>query len=816
MRPATPRIDAARRELAAGTAPLHALADALDAELRQTVAAAAWPEGVRWALLALGGYGRREMAPLSDVDIQFLVDPPASAVSEAVESCLHVWWGLRLKLGYATRTTDETVALAQSDHKTAMALLDRRLVVGDPGLLDELSAALESRLYAPGRRDHVQAILDDRARRHGRFGDTVFLLEPDLKSGEGGLRDLHGARWAALLVHGSATLAGIGITPAEATELAAAYATVSRVRNVLHGAADRGVNRLRFAYQERVAAALGEADVPGGMQRYWRAATLIRALSRRVLDTLRVELEMPVSEHIGGEGPLTPRQVLALFRRSSEEDLPLSPRLLEAAAEAVDDVDAGVRRDPEVARDLFVVLTQPSDDARPLGHLHDIGWLGALIPEFSCLRGLYQHNVFHVYTVDAHTLHAVAELKQLAASEARDGPAAVMRGLSESDRRALFLAMLLHDICKGGQPPGTARDVARRLGLGPDAEVVELLVREHLLMALLAQTRDIHDPTTLRHLAREVGDRRTLAMLYLVTWGDMSSANPELLTAWKAQLLDELYRRTDALLVGGLGIFADERHVVHTRRAEVLRLLLGVEPDHPTAQTRKVDRFIGQLPTRYALVTPAETVLAHMTMCADLAHERVALQWESGQDDTGLVTVCCMDIPGLLARLSGTLAANDVDIIGTEAFSRADGLAIDQFRVARASEVGWDRLASDLRAVVAGELDPEALLRTRERPSPLGAQPAPPVATAVSVDNQASVRFTVLDVVARDRPGLLYRVARALHRLGLNIRLARVTTEGDTAHDAFYVEWISGGKVLDAARLARLCGEVRAAIDAPL
>ena len=810
-------VAAARAALSAGTAPLAALSDALDRALAETALAMPPPPG-RWTLLALGGYGRREMCPQSDVDLQFLVAGRPAAYAPFVQACLHVWWNEGLRLGYATRNESESVALAKADHRTAMTLLDARVVAGDPKLAESLARTLRKRVYEPRRAALVASIVAERAERHERFGDTVFLLEPDIKNGEGGLRDLHGARWAAQVVRGGLALAGCGLAAAELLEVDAAHETLLRFRNALHGLAGRKVDRLRFEYQEGLCAALGHSDVASAMQRYWRAARLIRSTSRRALDVLDAEVRGRTPPAIVAPSPLRPEQLAAVFRQSSERFLPIDPAALGAVAEAIPRVDERVRRDPQVAEDLFVVLTAPKDRALPLGLMHDVGLLSALVPEFGPTTGLYQRNVFHVYTVDVHSIHGVAWLKALAAEAAPDHGELrhrVMAGLDEGHRRELFLAMLLHDIGKGGTDPARARDAALRLGLGEArADRVAFLVREHLLMALLAQTRDILDEVTVRHLAREVTDKGTLAMLFLLTFADMSSANPALLTSWKSALLDELFTRTDALLSGGLDVFADERGVVHARRGEILRLHLGSEPEHPTRATQEVDTFLSLLPTRYAVVTPAADVVTHMALCQELATSPAALRFEPAPGGTGTVTVSCQDAPGLLARLSGALAAHGVNILGAEVHGRTDGIVVDVFRVM--TPVPWEALALDMRRVIAGEVEPGELLRRLERPSPLGERPTPPVPTDVSADDAASEQFTVIDVVARDRPGLLYRLTRALHRLGLDIRLARVTTEGHTARDAFYVERVGGGKESDPGRLAEVLEAVRAALDEAL
>ncbi|MFT7624356.1 MAG: [protein-PII] uridylyltransferase [Myxococcota bacterium] len=772
-----------------------------DQLLRGTVLAAPAPPGA-WTLIALGGYGRGELSPFSDLDVQFLIEGDPADFAPFVEHCLHRWWDEQLKLGYATRNVQQTVALAIEDFKTATSLLEFRVIAGDEALAGDLSRQLWERAYEPRRASLLQQIVDERASRHVRSGDTVFLLEPDIKAGEGGLRDLHGARWASILTRGTPRLVGLGLTPPEIDALAASYQTLLQFREALHNASGRRGDRLHFSVQSAVVESLlgPGTDVPFGMQQYWQAARLVRALSRRVLDACTVLLSMPIGERIEGQGPLTPADAMAAFRLSAARDVALHPHLLGAAALTVDGVDDEARCHPGIAQDLLFLLRYPHDRARPLEHLHDVGLLSALIPEWAPLTGRYQHNVFHVYTVDVHTLHGIRELKRLAAGQGAAHPVEVMLDLKTSERNVLFLALMLHDMGKGGVDPAQARDVAARLGLPPlDCDRVGFLVVEHLLLALLAQTRDIHDEVTQRHLAREVGDRRTLAMLYLLTWADMSSANPDLLTAWKANLLRELFLRTDDLLAGGLDVFADAEKVVSEKRRKMLQRMLGSVPEHPTARTREVDAFLSLLPTRYCHVTSSKQAIIHVELCRSLAGNEmsgVALRLRHASADTAVITVCCADVPGQLTRISGVLAAHGLNIFGAEAFSRGDGVVIDDFRVEE--PVPWEAVRADLKSVLTGTVDVEELLRAFERPSGLGERPAPPVETLVAADNDASQHYTVVDVRARDRPGLLYRVSRSLYTQGLTIGLARIAAEGDTAWDAFYVRSVDTGKLPDS------------------
>ncbi len=826
-------LEATRRGLAMGALPPDALADALDRIVGDTLDRVPRPRSA-FAVVALGGYGRREMAPGSDVDLQFLVDGRVAKVADFVKACLHAWWEDGLRVGYATRDLDDTLLLARQDLKTATALLDARFVAGDARLVEALRRELDRKVIQPDKKKLLAALIAERRDRHARFGDSVYLLEPDLKLGEGGLRDLHGARWAARIVRGHDDLAVCGLTPTECAALQEAHDTLLRIRVALHAQCGfRKVDRLRFEYQEALATRLGDHDVVTSMQRYWRAASRIRALTRRVLDLLEAEV-------LGASVPflrvtVDPTNPFAALRASSERDQPLHPEVHAAIAELVS--DAARRRAPltptaNATRDLLALLTCPTDRAQPLLHALDLGLLPAYVPEFAGLVGRYQHNVFHVYTVDIHTLHGLATLKDIVRLASATGPGAaldpsvaLMAGLSPSEREVLFVALLLHDLNKAGLGPEAAEVAARRLGFSDERALrVGLLVREHLLMAQLAQNRDIHDVATVRQLARVVEDTATLAMLTLLTVADTSSANPELLTEWKAALLHELYTRTRLVLEAGLDVFADRDRAVAQRRAEVFALLGVADPAAATlegtvpkasgvrtkGQARVIDDFLAALPTRYAVVTPAPRVVSHLALLRlpSERHTHTACAREALPDGTSLLSVTCPDSPGLLASLSGTIAAHGGNIVWAEVFSRTDGVALDVFQLAAEPDLAWEALIGDIERVVGNETSADALLARRERVSPLGERPAPPVETRVSVDLGASERYTVIDVEAKDRPGLLYRVTRALFRAGLSIALARIATEGHTARDAFYVEWVTGGKVTDPAVLARITAEV--------
>ena len=775
------------------------LAHAVDTVLRRL----SDPDAV---LLALGGYGRRELAPHSDLDLQLLTSEHSRA---SLDGILEPLWRHGWRVGYATRTADETVGLARADLRTAMSLLDGRCVAGDPARWYALKARLWSDVFEPNAGALVEGLRADRAQRHERLADGLHALEPELKSGAGGLRDAQAARWAARLLGHHADnheprLAGFGLTPDEAERLDAAVNELFRIRCALHGASGRRGDRLFFAYHDAVAARLGMPSAEALMQRYWRAAARVKASSRRVLDHASVELGVVSGPWLSVSPALLeglPARLLAPFVASAASGQALHPADLTRVAASLPSVGDGTRRDAATAHDLLELLTAP-DDGAALFAAHDVGAIAALLPEFRAVSGRYQRNALHSYPVDVHSLHAVTVLKRLFREpESREG--AVAARLPREDRVVLSLAALFHDIDKGGCDPALVYGAAERLGLPPaDAALAVELVREHLTLALVAQTRDVADASTLRLVAREVGDRRTLRLLYLLTHADMASTRPEFYTDWKRGLLHDLYRNVDTLLGEGLGLFADQGQVARRRRREVLAQL-GLDAGTPDASTRAVDAFLSGLPTRYFLATPVEQVVRHWRVREAGTGTSKPVVRETAPPGLARWSVVAVSTPWLLPRLAGVPAARGLSIVSANAFRSTDGWAVVDLLIAspdeRASEL--DGIESSLALVVSGAEDPEEALRKRERPGVLD-RPLPMPDVAVSYDLWSSDCYTIFDVEAPDRAGLFYRTSRVLAELGVDVELARVGTDGPAARIGFHVHRRGDKLSLDEAHEA--------------
>ncbi len=837
--------------------------------LLDTVFAAAIASGrpsARVALVATGGLGRRELGLFSDLDVIVLADDPrVASVLTLAERFFQLLWDLGLDVGHAVRGVEETVALAATDVRTATMLLDRRHLAGDRALVAELDEAF-TRAWPALTGPTLTALATEREARHHRYGDSPFLLEPELKHGCGGLRDLDVVRWSMAVGSRPPTLEdAVGqrvLVQHEADEIASARAFVWDVRQRLHARAGRRQDRLTFEDQEEIATALGERDEPGMlgverfMQRYYRAARAGEQASDRALARARAsagvvdalsETSVRASRELAHEPDVVllegrlgfSARALAEVGLAADRALPLrfyrlveslaiapDPLAREAIARAMrhDDARAALRSSGASGEALLEMLAWigdvPVKRGSILAELHDVGVLLAMIPEFEPVTGRVQHDVYHVYTVDVHSIAAVDRLRVLLRGElAEELPVATRVTTEVTDRRRLALAVLLHDVGKGrGRDHSIhgaelAVPICERLGLDvADTEHVRWLVREHLRLYHWATRRDTSDPDTLTEIARAIGSIDRLRDLYLLTLVDLATTNPKALTPWKARLFDDLYLDLARVLEGDAVPSQTHRLLaeLESRGAEAALALLTTLPD------------------RYALGVDVETVVAHAAVVEARGDRAVhAAQRPSFLPEIAELVVVADDRPGLLADIAAVLAAHRLTITAANIHTRLrpDGRAeaLDVF-VVRSSALGAEgppvdvaKLAGierDLDRVMAGTIDGHALLAARPIPPAWARRRSPEVRTEIVIDNAASPHFTVLDVFTRDREGLLHAIARTLHVLGLSIVLAKVSTEGERVTDAFYVSESDGRKFDASGRVAEVREAVREAIDA--
>ncbi len=790
----------------------------------------------RLAVVAVGGYGRGEMSPGSDVDIMFLYPWKASVYVQTVtERVLYALWDLGLQVGNAVRRIGDAVKLSQADLTVRTAFLDSRFLTGDRSLFDEYLRVIRKEVLYKDVAGFIDEKLRELRQRHEKFGGSVYILEPNVKEGQGGLRDVHTALWIAKAKFKIAELKELKfkgvMTEREYALVERAIDFLWQVRNELHYRSGRKNDRLTFEHQEAIADALGfratrrSLGVERFMRAYYLRALAITEFSERVIAHCResrsrtrtlvgylTQREVaPGFKLFNGELTVTrpglfaerPAAMMEAFEHAARLGVPLSGYLEELIRQNLGRVDAAFRRDPEVNASFRRLLTLKRGVGSALRAMNRLHFLGLYVPEFGRLLCKMQHDVYHVYTVDEHLLKAVGQLRRLQKGEYTERFPQLSAIADEIERPdLLILGVFLHDIGKGhghGHVPRGARIAVRvgtRMGYPPeDVEVLEFLALHHLTMSQLAQKRDLSDEKLVRGFARTVGTLERLKMLYLLTFADMRAVGPEVWTPWKGSLLQELYEKTAAVLRDG--------HLVPGR------------PEERAAYFRT-------LPPRYLLINSAEEIAAHARVALGQGDRPLATSL-THRPDRGYseLVVSTLDMPGLFAKIAGVLAGHAVNILSAQIHTRRDGYALDIFQLT--SPVGdvladprrWERVLADLEAAITGRLRVADLVARHRRPTLLSGRPRPKVATSVEIDNEASDAYTVIDVYAQDRIGLLYSITSALASLGLTIAISKITTKGDKAEDVFYVSDIFGQKITSPQRLEDIRTALERAISEP-
>lgn len=832
-----------------------------DEALRRVPGAAS----ARLALVATGGWGRRHLCPYSDIDFAILTpDARAPVAKEVADAILYPLWDARIRVGHAIRTPKEAARLARDDLASATALLDVYPLAGDDSLVDELRR--HTRKAFAGERaanDFVRRLVDEKTRRHDKFGASLFLLEPNLKQGIGALRDLATGVWAACArwgVRDVAELMRLGYVSArQVAVLTDALDFLLRVRSLLHLHLGRAGDQLTFEIQEAIApgmypnAKLPEGDVRPAvapavealMRRYYLHARGVVSVTDRLLEYAAVPpRRKPRIVHIdptfvvfNGKLSLSdpalvrerPWEMVRLFRVALDEDLPVYAHTRELVSETLATDSSLLTGEPRAAKLFLDLLCDPRDARQPslLEQMHDLGILNAVMPEFAPCTCRVQHDLYHVYTVDQHQLYTVALLKRFARGELADSAPVMSEAVAAVQRPAsLYLAALLHDV---GKPLGKGHadkgarltaTIAQRLAMAPeDAARAEYLVRQHLTMAHLSQRRDLSDQQMIEKFAERTGDEETLRQLYILTHCDTAMTNPGNLSEWKEQLLRELYLKARAWFRGGSEAAQDTDAAAEARRTR--QLVRQLAEDEGSATERELDEFFRGLDDRYFAGLSPQQVARHYALATRARERDSAVEIDvlhhprRGHSELAVVA---RDAHGLLATVAGALSANKVDILEAVVGSRATGgagdpaLALDLFYVRDGygkaippDDPRWARIERDLRDLLAGASAKVLLAKRRKASSALAPRQVPQVPTQIKVDNEVSEQFTVIDVSTQDRVGVLHTIARTLADLDLDIALSKVHTEAARAIDVFYVtEGTPGQKITDPDRLAAI------------
>ncbi|MFQ5881411.1 MAG: [protein-PII] uridylyltransferase [Candidatus Methylomirabilales bacterium] len=798
-------------------------------------------------LVALGGYGRRELNPASDIDLMFLHPNPISRSAHAlIHFLIPLLWDVGFSVGHTVRSLQDCVRMAGEDLNSRTSMLEARLLAGDKAIYDKMEGILERGLSRRRGHAYIQAKLQEREARYARYGRSVYLQEPHVKEGAGGLRDVHTTVWIARVRHQVRCLEDLGdsglLNREELQRFRQALDFLFRVRNELHYLSGRKNDLLFFHLQEPAATNLGFGDdriargVERCMQHYYLEARTVFHLSERVIKRstqVRSPREGLVTRlrardlgdgltEINREIHILPRnrrlfeddpiRLLKIFWYALQTGYPVSSGAQELIREHLYLIDDKFRQSSRTLNFFLAILREPKGVAGTLRLMHELGVLGAYIPEFASLTCLVQYDLYHKYTVDMHTFLALEHLESL--DQAPTFYAEEFRAIAAELKRLeiLKLGILFHDIGKGEghghvvRGAEMAQKILTRMGL-PEVEVAEVrfLVEHHLTMAHISQRRNLDDEPMLIEFARKVQDIERLKMLYLLTYVDIRAVAAEVWTEWKGTLLWELYIRTHTLLTRGIPEGVDELAKAAEIKEHLSQELLG-EFSLPVVQAH-----LEHVPVRYLLTVPLARVTAHLRMIERLARgKEMAVQWTPyplvGHSE---VTVCAFGRPGRFAQIVGTLTANRMNILGAQVFTRQDGLVLRTFHVddgkgaAITDEGAWRSFETDLSRVLTGQLDVWQLIlgRQREILSRPARKGGTPTLTRVEFDNYVSEAHTVIDVRTHDRLGLLYTISRVLNELGLDVTLAKITTDVEQVVDVFYVTEQDGSKVRDEGRM---------------
>jgi len=809
------------------------------------------------ALVATGGYGRGQLAPQSDIDLLFLLPYKQTPRGEQiVEYMLYFLWDLGLKVGHATRSVQECIRQAERDHTVRTATLETRWLWGERALHDELKQAFAQKFLVGEGRDFVEAKLAERDARHQRMGDSRYVVEPNVKEGKGGLRDLQTLYWIAKYlyrVEGVAELVDKDVlTAAEARQFQRAERFLSTVRCHIHYLSGRPDDRLSFDLQREVARRTHYADRPGskGVERFMKhyylhaktvgdltrifiaaleasrrrkpkLAFLLSALKPRQLEGFKVDGERLA---VGGAEDFArePVRFLRLFHVAQENGIDIHPATLRLITQNIKLVDARLRADPEANRLFMAMLTSRKDPETTLRRLNEAGVFGKFIPDFGRVVAQTQHDMYHTYTVDEHTIRAIGILSRIETGDLEeDHPLSTKIVHKVLSRPVLYLAVLLHDIAKGrgGDHSVLGADVAMQLGprLGlsdAETETVAWLVRYHLAMSGTAFQRDLQDPKTIADFAALVQSPERLRLLLVLTVCDIRAVGPNVWNGWKAALLRQLYYAAEHMLSGGT-LQGGRAERVKQAQADVAPLLAG------WSDAEKDAHFASGLPA-YWLSFDAPTLAwqAGLVRAAAKAPKplHVAHRVDTRRAITE-VTVYTLDTHGLFARLAGAFAVSGASIVDAKIFTMSDGMALDTFWIQDFDGMAFDRperlqrLRARLELALTNRLDVNAELE-RQRPNYPTRDQVFTVEPRVLIDNAASNTHTVIEVNGRDRPGFLHTVTRALTRCNLQIQSAHITTYGERAVDVFYVKDLFGLKVVHEGKLADIRRQVDEAIRA--
>ena len=875
------RSGAGGRDICAGRAAmLDALLRHLWATAKSSLSAQAQKEFPPLALVAIGGYGRGELNPHSDIDFMFLHDGQVAAnrplpyLSRLIDGVLYPLWDVGLKVGHSVRSIEDCVKVANTDMQSKTSLIEARLIAGDEALFKKFQKALLAKCVDGYEDKYIALRLEDQSARRAKFGNSACMQEPNLKNGCGGLRDFQNLLWMTFFKYHTQSLRELEqqefVGEAERKQLEAAYDFLLRVRTELHYHANRPLDALGKNLQPAIASGLGYHDrspsrrIEEFMRDLYvhmrniylitrtleqRMALLPVAPSRLSLRAWlpkRTRTVEPVDGFLFLNGEICaasnrifreqPQRLMRVFLHAQQRGLKLHPDLAQLIRSELSLVDRNFLNDEHVRESFLTILERRGEVSPILRAMHEVNLLGKYIPEFGKLTCLVQHEFYHQYAADEHTLVCLEQLDRV--WEAKDEPyvhyAPLFQGLERPG--LLYLALLLHDVGKSeihkkGDHAKVSAEMAmraaKRLRLEASAaHLLRVLIENHLLMASVSQRRDLDDPEVIRNFAKQLETTEALNLLALLTFADSQGTSDKLWNGFKDSLLWQLHTRATALLSGGTEFVRAGEKQREQLLEEVREMALK------TVAAEEVDAHFAALSTRYFQIhTTAKEILADIELVHDFMRQLIleddralspVTAWMDEPDrGYNVVKICTWDRAGLFSKIAGSLSAAGLNILGARIFTRTDGIALDTFFVNDgrtgnlATSEQYDKFAALLEKVFIGEdVNLPALIARQITAHPVyEAYAGERMTTQINFDNEASETRTLIEIQTEDRLGLLYAISQTFSELALDIFRARIVTERGAAIDSFYVCEPDGGKIVSAERRRKIELGLRQAIQ---
>ncbi len=827
---------------------LTAIYDQLNTTIYEAVCADLDPEAVAGcALIALGGYGRGEMNPRSDLDLMFYYETSQRETVRIIsDRMLYLLWDLSLDVGYSVRSSDECLGESH-DSTVRSSMLDARLISGCPEIFDRFYNTVGRLMLSQDSQAFIKVKLDERTERKKKYGSSVYLVEPNLKEGEGGLRELQEALWIARVKFKATSLKDLlkksVINEKDYQEYNQALAFLWRIRNFLHFKGQRKSDQLNYDQQQMLAECLGykkkrrKSAVEQFMQEYYAQAIQVEHLSTKIIlmatqpppvsmnkvfslfgrrnledgfYIIRHELRAKVDQLLLDD----PVLMMIAFELAQKHEVQICLELKQLIRDNSHLINDKIRRSKRINESFFRILRYPKGVGRILRKMHHLQFLNSFIPEFKKIYCQVQFDMYHIYTVDIHTLFAIGEMEKLWQGAYRDNHPLLTEVAGNIEKRELLLlSMLFHDIGKGSGKNHSIHGaemvptIARRMRLNrEDSQRLQFLVLNHLQMAHISQRRDLQDEKMIFQFSQLMGMSENLRMLYLLTFADIKAIGPDVWSEWKGQLLRELYEKTYDALEKNEFYQEKRSEKIRNRKREIRKAFAEEFPES------RINKAIKSLNTRYLMSYRTREIIPHLRLALGRGKKTLMMQVEHMPEFKYTeVTLATIDTPGLFSQIAGVLASHSINILGAQIHTRKTGAVLDILQVN--SPIGeivdrankWEKVKSDLSDIIEGRSFVESLFEKCQEPDYLKTTTTQPTkANKVEIDNEVSDRYTVIDIFAMDKVGLLYDITRTLNELGLYIAVSKISTKVDQAADVFYVSDIFGQKITHYEKLEEI------------